>query len=158
MAVVRIETRGNIGQQDVREVADRVLEALDGPSIRALEIDFDARQSEREFYRSLLTALRERMPKEMALTMTALVSWCGKDSWMRGLPVVEAVPMFFRMGRDPHRATEKIEEPLCQTSLGVSTDEMVRDAPRGRRMYVFHPHAWTEEDYRAVLRESRKWR
>ena len=35
----------------------------------------------------------------MPLTITALASWCDGDDWIDGLPVADASPMLFRMGR-----------------------------------------------------------
>jgi len=155
MAVVRIESHGKV---DVAQIVDEALIAIADKRITALQIDFDARLSERPFYRALLAAIRARLPSEMPLEMTALASWCASDDWLRKLPVAEAVPMFFRMGADPHPVNQTLHEPLCQSSLGISTDELYTEVPRGRRMFVFHPRAWTEADYRAVLQESKKWR
>jgi len=45
----------------------------------------------------------------------------------------------------------------CQSSLGISTDEWPDQAPFGRRLFVFHPRAWDEETYRAVLVRARRW-
>jgi len=115
----------------------------------ALQIDFDARQSQREFYRKLLTEIRSRLPREMPLSITALASWCAYDDWIGDLPVDEAVPMYFRMGPE-HRATEEVgwtypvREPLCMDRAGVSTDEAWPKLSKDTRVYVFHPRAWSE--------------
>ncbi len=135
-----------------------MLQATRWPQVGALQIDYDALVSDRVFYRDLLTEVRRRLPPAMPLEMTALVSWCMADDWLQGLPVVNAVPMFFRMGADPHALTEPLRDPLCQSSIGIATDEAYTVIPRGRRVFVFHSRAWTEADYRAVLRESVKWR
>src|SRR5439155_3985440 len=58
-----------------------------------LEIDFDARASEREFYRAILLDLRRVLPASMPLSITALASLCECDGWISGIPVTEAVPM-----------------------------------------------------------------
>jgi hypothetical protein len=154
IAVVRIESKG----QPSGDAADEVLRAIADKRISALQIDFDARESERSFYAGLLREVRARMPREMPLEITALVSWCGGKSWLGGLPVVDVVPMFFRMGADVHAPKEASREPLCRSAVGISTDEVYTEIPRGRRVYVFHPRPWTETDYRAVLQESAKWR
>lgn len=158
IAVVRIESRGSIAGVDSQAVASQILSSVHVSQIRAVQIDFDARVSERAFYRSLIRVVRSRLPREMPLEITALASWCTTDDWLRGLPIADAVLMFFRMGVDPHRPVERMREPSCRSSIGISTDEVYTEIPRGRRMFVFHPSAWTEADYRAVLQESRKWR
>jgi len=156
IAVVRVESRG-AHRIAAEEVAEQVLRAVAWPQVGAAQIDYDASLSERAFYRQLLGELRRRLPAGMPLEMTALVSWCLGDDWLRGLPVVDAVPMFFRMGADPHKVTEPLREPLCGSSIGISTDEFYTSIPGRRRVFVFHPRAWTETDYRALLVESAKW-
>src|SRR6266536_2320521 len=97
--VVRIEVLRDAKLD--RAVLDEVVEAIlrsAGARSAALQIDFDATRSQQEFYRRLLVLLRRRMPPALPLSMTALVSWCSYDDWLGGLPVDEAVPMFFRMG------------------------------------------------------------
>jgi len=158
IAVVRIESHGGIERVAVSQVTDQVLHCVADPRIGALQIDFDARVSERPFYGALLAGIRNRLPRQMPLEMTALVSWCASDDWLSKLPVAESVPMFFRMGADAHQVSERLHEPLCKSSIGISTDEVYTEIPRGRRMFVFHPRTWTESDYRAVLQESKKWR
>ncbi len=160
IAVVRIET-ANGERPPARNVALEIARVATRGStrdpIRALQIDFDARASEHAYYRELMTELRQSCPKKIALEMTSLVSWCQGDDWIRGLPVVEAVPMFFRMGIDPHTTNEQLREPLCNSSIGISTDEFSISVPRGRRVFVFTRRGWTETKYRAVLQASRQW-
>ena len=131
-----------------------VLDAIDAvvplDGARAFQIDFDARLSERAFYRALLEDLRSAMPEGSFLSITALTSWCLGDPWLEGLPVDEAVPMLFRMGdhaasiRKKLRAGDDFVSSLCCTSAGVSTDEPVASLPRGRRYYLFHPRIWSQ--------------
>ncbi len=153
IAVVRIESRGP-SRASIEDIAREILHVTEEPGVKVLQIDFDARASERIFYRTLLAELRKRLRPDMPLEMTALVSWCLSDDWIGRLPVADAIPMFFRMGVDPHRISERLREPLCQSSVGVSMDEDYRDIPRNRRVYVFSPRPWTESDYRALLRKS----
>ena len=127
---------------------------IDG--VRALQVDFDATLSQRSFYRSLLSDLRQRVPRSIPISMTALTSWCQSDGWIGGLPVVEAVPMLFRMGPG-ERAARSFRPALCQSSAGVSLDEPLREPPSAARLYIFNPRPWTEASFRAALREVRKW-
>ena len=159
IAVVRIETRkgARLGLEQARATAAMALVSAREPGVAALQVDFDARRSERAFYAALLTELRRRMPEGMPLSMTALASWCSSDDWIGGLPVDEAVPMFFRMepGRDPRsrRAEFRIREPLCETSVGVSTREPWPEGIAGKRVYIFADRGWGA-DY-ALLAERK---
>ena len=156
MAVVRIDSSGPPAG-DPELVAARILDAVRMPDISALQIDYDARASERAFYRDIVHRVRARLPASMPLTMTALVSWCASDNWIAGLPVAEAVPMYFRMGPEPHRRRASLRSPLCDASTGLSTDELVR-IPLHRRVYLFHPRPWTREACRNAVSEVNRWR
>ena len=157
MAVVRVESGGHGADADVERTAQAIAEGADMPGVRALQVDFDAVASERGFYRAVLREVRQRLRKQMPLSITALASWCESDDWIAGLPVAEAVPMLFRMGPDHYTAGADFRDPLCRTSAGVSTDELPSRIPAGRRVYVFDPRPWSQEHYEAALRKVSQW-
>ncbi len=157
IAVTRIETtkgtfeRPSFSAEMRDKTVSLIRSTLGLPSVRAIQIDFDATVSERGFYRSMMNDLRKQMPENTPLTMTALASWCAGDTWLTDMPVAEVVPMVFQMGAD----TEKIKnylknrndwnEPLCRGSYGISVDEGNFDGIRsGRRMYFFSNALWTK--------------
>ena len=105
----------------------------------------------------MLAHLRESLPSGIPLGITALTLWCQGDNWMGGLPVNDAVPMLFRMGPGDEFRGSGFRGALCQASLGLSTDELPRTVPGGRRLFLFHPRPWTEETYRGALQIARKW-
>ena len=149
IAVVRIETApGAILDGEARRQAIQyILSSATQPRLSALQIDFDATRSQRDFYRALLLDLRRQMPANLPLSITALASWCSYDDWLRGLPIDEAVPMFFRMEPDRRRAAASISdfrmrEPLCQSSIGISTGEAWPENIDGKRIYLFPDHGW----------------
>ena len=155
MAVVRLESDGH-GLPPVSDAVREVVPATELPGIHALQIDFDARKSERPWYAAFLRQLRQAVPSALPLTITALESWCDGDRWMRRLPVADAVPMLFRMGPG-ERIPADFAESACRSSLGVSTDEFPARIPRGRRLYFFHPGPWTEQAYNAAVAQAARW-
>jgi len=150
MAVVRLESGGT--PPDVAGAAAEAASAAGLPGVRALQIDFDAKESERRWYIALIARVRALLPPSMPLEITALESWCMGDGWIRGLPVSDAVPMLFRMGSGEAYGGGDFRIGLCRSAVGVSTDELPESWPRGRRLFVFNPHPWTEETYRGALR------
>ena len=147
--VVRLETAPSavLNEETRKEAVQAILASSSQPGIAALQIDFDATRSQREFYRALLIDLRHQMPPNLPLSITALASWCSFDDWLRGLPIDEAVPMFFRMEPDRRRAPAsfpefRIREPLCQSSVGVSTTEAWPPEMAGKRIYIFPDNGW----------------
>ena len=148
--VIRIESTGPIAPNLEPTTADIILDALNGPVPAALQIDFDARRSERSFYTALLRDLRRRMPPSLPLSITALASWCSNDDWLATLPIDEAVPMFFRMepGRRPVPSNLpwlRIREPLCQSSIGISTREPYSGSLDRKRVYIFPDRGWRND-------------
>jgi len=147
--VVRIEAPSTaiLNTQNRDDAIQSILASARQPGIAALQIDFDATRSQRPFYRDLLIELRRRIPSDLPLSITALASWCSWDSWLRDLPIDEAVPMMFRMEPDHRRAPSNIDdfqirEPICRTSVGVSTGEPWPSHLAGKRVYVFPDNGW----------------
>ncbi len=157
--VVRIEASPNavLSAEDRSGAIDAILRSAREPGIAALQIDFDATRSQRQFYRDLLVDLRGRMPANLPLSITALASWCSFDDWIRDLPIDEAVPMMFRMEPDRRRAPPnlddfRIREPLCQSSVGISTTEPWPADLDGKRIYVFPDNGWLIDSPTEVAR------
>jgi hypothetical protein len=160
MAVVRIESsrrsppRFGPGQMDA--LVQAIVKAAQMPGLHGVQIDFDAGASQRPFYRELLERVRGALPDSMALSITALASWCMFDGWMSDLPVDEIVPMVFRMGADADRVRSHLAGGggfacrSCGGSVGVCTDEPWPTLPGRMRVYVFHPGAWSREAYERV--------
>jgi hypothetical protein len=166
IAVTRIEAapREELSREQAARAAEAIAKTAKMPRVAAVQVDFDATQSQREFYRELLMELRGRVGEKMPLSITALASWCYDDGWMKGLPVDEAVPMLFRMGAGTKEVVTKIKAghdfraEVCRASLGVATDEPWETLPSGRRVYVFAPQGWSERTELAFLWEAHRWR
>ena len=159
MAVTRIESQKLTGQKPALSASQRqklvklILQTRELDRVSAIQIDFDALVSEREFYRALLQDLRTQLPNSVPLSMTALASFCIGDRWLNDLPVDEAVPMIFRMGADDRNIKDYLAnghdfgEPLCRRSYGIASDEPVQMSfEKSRRIYVFNNRPWTESD------------
>ena len=142
--------------------AGRVAGSTTGPapSVEGVQVDFDVPASGRAFYAALLREVRARLQPGVSLSMTALASWCLGDPWISGLPVDEAVPMFFRMGADGRhvglllKRGQDFTVPACRHSLGVSIDEPRPARMRGRRLFVFNPPGWTDHSAARALAED----
>lgn len=150
VAVVRIESdHPTLSSTQLQRTASEVASVSALPNVSAVQIDFDATVSERNFYRELLNELK---PRRLSLSITALASWCAGDNWISDLPIDEAVPMLFRMGVDQkHFQTRPHFEPaICANSAGVSTDEPLTP-PDVDRLYIFSPKPWTQASLNSAL-------
>lgn len=158
VGVVRLEATGIPSDSIVPRLADAIVAA--SRPFRPVEhqLDFDARLSQRDFYRRLLDALRVRTG-EAKLSITALASWCFYDDWVHALPVDAVVPMIYRMGPegDAIRHTLYTERafpaPVCAGNIGYSADEPLAPVDGLRRVFLFHPEPWTEHSFRAMIQK-----
>ena len=116
-----------------------------------VQLDMEAKPSQRAFYRSLVRQLRDELPREIKLSVTALAWWCRAPAWLDGLAADEVVPMFFRMGRDSARLRELIEQSpatlhaSCRAgAAGFSPQEAFPPSvtERYRKTYWFDRYAW----------------
>lgn len=157
IAVVHIEGPGrgpSQGSEEWNQMLECLVDAASLRTVRGLQINFEATVSQRAFYRDLLNALRPRLPSDLPLTINALASWCLDDPWISDLPVDEAVPMMFRMGREAAgiraslAAGRDFGPAICRFSVGVSTDEPVPAVSQGRKRFVFNPKPWTKSTLR----------
>lgn len=120
-----------------------------------VQLDLEARPSQRASYRALVRELRAALPPRVKLSVTALAWWCGSRAWLDDLAADDVVPMFFRMGKD-HQALRAIVErhperlhPRCRGgSAGFSPQEPFAASvtARYRQTYWFDEHGW--KDYR----------
>lgn len=156
MAVVRIESTRPGPAAPVAALALEIVATTHRKQIRALQIDFDARRSERPFYRELLGEVRRQLPAEIPLSITALASWCLGDNWLDTLPVEEAVPMLFRLGPERQAVLARVSgsgfsSAICSTSFGTSLDEPIAATlPPADRRYYFSPRPWTQQSVKAL--------
>lgn len=168
-AVIRIDNiehrHTNFTDKDFTTITDFVVRICSNNSkVTHCQIDFDALESEREFYKLLLTDVRIKLPEQMPLSITALVSWCHSGSWLDDLPIKDAVPMFFQLGVDEYVVrndmTSKsfMQSKMCQKSVGISTDESLPDAKylKGRTIYIFNSKSWTQDVYRYMMDKVNK--
>ena len=186
MAVVRIESSHDLwhrptkftsastttfySEEQRRQIVELMASTARLPRVSAIQIDFDASESEQPFYAVLLEDIRHRLPQNMQLSITALASWCIGDPWLNKLPagtIDEAVPMLFRMGPDAEGVSAFVSKgrqfgpSACRSSLGLSTDESLsRSLLNGRisrgdskRVYVFADSPWTYQAATKVIEE-----
>lgn len=160
IAVTRVEVDHSrsaaLSLPQTARVAREVIRLSETPGLAAIQLDFDALRSERAFYRAVVLAIRRDAPS-VSLSITALASWCLSDPWMRDLPIDEAVPMLFRMGRDAAPVLQRARsgafaDPRCRSSRGVSVDEEAGWLVPSGRTYVFNPQPWTPAQLGDVLR------
>ena len=158
-ATVRIEMRrgaslAHVSPELRRQVAERVLAIVRKVKAVALQIDFDARESEYEAYLALLGELRGLLPEGLPLSITALASWCVPGGWLPRAPVDEVVPQLFRMGPEGaahHARALRGFEPPCDRGVGLALDEWRAPPADVSVIYLFNPRPWTAAAFTEAL-------
>ncbi len=163
IAVTRIEaTRESAGKptlsdEQKRAIIEYLLRSVQLTGVREVQIDFDAVESERDFYRGLIADTRAALDPAIPLTITALSSWCLGDTWLGELPIDDAVPMLFDIGNEKKEVADLLEkggdwnEPLCRNSYGISLSEPPLAGLRtDRRLYIFKSAAWNARDLEQI--------
>jgi hypothetical protein len=141
--------------QLLQKIENFIVTVCQRPDIVGCQVDFDARTSEYISYTKLLNSIKKRLPENVPLSITALVSWCDKFSWLNDTSINFAVPMFYRLGPDKERIQNDnvgstfMKSPKCQSAVGLSTDEVFpnRKYIKGKDIYLFNPQSWTKENF-----------
>ena len=107
----------------------------------------------------MVADIRARLPRETALSITALASWCSGDYWLAKLPADEIVPMAFRMGVDQRKIRQqlnndgKFPHAKCNHAIGYASDEIGSGSTAPRR-YYYAPQAWSAASLASGTRQT----
>lgn len=163
IAVTRIESAPDyrFSDSEVDSVSSSILKTLKFKNIKEIQIDFDAVVAERLAYRKLIEKVRQNLPSDSVLTITALASWCSFDKWFGLMPVNEAIPMLFDMGTDKAKIEQYLSEgkdwneEACKKSYGLSIDQKLQTTlRRGRTTYYFSSKRWRASDLERINYEE----
>lgn len=147
-------------EKQIEKIVQLIERSNTVPNLAQVQIDYDALESERPFYNSLLKRLRKTLPESIPISITALASWCLFDNWIKDLPIDESVPMMFSLGKDRDKVLRYFRQgrdfidPRARQSLGLSLEDtpvnelmipIVQKRKIPVRVYVFTRMAWTEK-------------
>lgn len=166
IAVVRIEDKSDkyeFSNQDLLDISEYIVRSCQEKETNlSCQIDFDAVESQTDFYKKLVISVREQLSKDIRLSVTALVSWCTSNNpWFVDLPLDEVVPMFFRLGKDENLYWQKIKDGslklnlVCQKSVGVATDEPMPNKVylENKPIYIFNNVYWSPANWAIIKSE-----
>lgn len=164
LAVVRVERPRHDAlrvshSEVVHAVNEAVARSLALPRVGGIQIDFDARVSERDLYRAIVASIRAHHPNTF-LSVTALASWCEGDGWISSLHADEVVPMVFAMGPEGTSIRSALEmrghfrRPECRSSIGVAPREGLPALGGTDRVYAFTYSRWTADRVAMLKRRA----
>ena len=157
--VLHIDVSWNFPPHKTQQQTDIIIAELARVAQRGnrnvVQLDFEVGRSQRSFLAATIAAARARLDPRIALSSTALASWCLDDYWIGEIGADEVIPMAFRMGRDQHALRQRIlqqrgfVQERCRSAVGFSSDEPMMVVNTGRH-YYFSPKSWTAASWQAV--------
>lgn len=151
MGVLRIDTPKLRTLSLANELIDPLVFIITAYEYRfkldAIQLDFDAKLSERKFYDLLLKKLRSRLQTKTKLSITAIASWFT-DRWWKDSSVDEIVFMFY-----PLRASEVnfyknlLRNPSYfkakpKISVAFSVQDPMERPAKAHRVFWFNHQGW----------------
>ncbi len=170
--VFRIESRYSKGQpaaSTAGEVVNIIKQYQTAHRCKRIQLDFDAKESERQFFCSVLRLMRERLHPQTQIAVTALASWCLFDRWLdigNSAPD-EAIAMLFSMGNSRDEVLSLLKDHQLATggrtkvSIGISANEGYTNRRLKElvlfahpvNVYIFNSLPWTRERFKVVKEE-----
>jgi len=148
---VRAVRNARYGDAERELIVEAMRRLVADTGMQAIQLDFEVYHSQREFYKSVIRSFRKEQPR-LRLSVTALASWCGRDSWLEGLAIDEVVPMLFDASHTRGEASGHVpQNSLCGEAAGLATYEKYARIPRAKNYYLFSNRAWRREDVTRML-------
>lgn len=147
-------------QQQIDTITRELLRVAGAGNRNVVQLDFEVGRSQRAFLASTIAAVRARLDPRIALSSTAIASWCLDDYWLHDIVADEVIPMAFRMGREQHALRQRIlqqrgfTKARCRLAIGFASDEPMM-AVTARRHYYFSPKSWTAASWQAMRDKPR---
>ncbi len=142
-------------QQQIDTITQELLRVARSANRNVVQLDFEVGRSQRAFLADTIAAVRAQLDPRIALSSTALASWCLDDYWLQEIAADEVIPMVFRMGREQHALRKRIvqqrgfTQQRCRSAIGFSSDEPIMTVNTGRH-YYFSPKSWTAASWQAM--------
>ncbi len=138
------------------------------PHSQMVQIDFDALEDERPFYKSLLKNLRRELPPATKISITALASWLLADRWIERGSADEAVAMLFSIGPGKPDVLTRLKKQTLDSgveipiAIGISASERATNQwlfptevqRKTDNLYLFSSRPWTQTRLRAITHEA----
>lgn len=151
--------------EDVERSARRI--GTRGP-VNEVQIDFDAAEDEREYYKSILRDLRSKLPDRTKISITALASWLLDDKWLDDGTPDKAVAMLFSMGRSKsdilaHLSAKQLDSGgKLDIAVGISANERETNRAlaklgvlqKAHSIYIFNSNPWTHKQCTEIIKEA----
>lgn len=128
-------TPGPLTPAQLSGIARRVHDAAATSTSGWVQLDFEARPSQRDSYHALVRQIRQDLPPRLRLSVTLLAWQCRSAAWIAPLAADELVPMFFRLGaqREAWMAMARDGgarlQPRCRAAAGFAPDALAPGQP-----------------------------
>lgn len=134
----------------------------------AVQIDFDALEDERPFYKQMLRNLKHEIPCDTKISITSLASWLLADKWLERGCADEAVAMLFSIGPGKREVLSLLKKQSLNSgagipiAVGISANEPATNQAlfqsniqnKTGNLYLFSSRPWTQSRLRSITSEA----
>ena len=143
-----------LSERQSARIVQELLRVAQRGNRNVVQLDFEVRRSQRPFLARTMAEIRRQLDPRIALSVTALASWCLDDAWLPAGVADEVVPMAFRMGPGQHELRRRLQrqgysQSYCRNAAGYASDEPALRAVAARG-YYFSPRPWTAASWQAM--------
>ncbi|MES2295419.1 MAG: hypothetical protein V4582_00175 [Pseudomonadota bacterium] len=148
-----------LSEQQRERITQELLRVAARANRHVVQLDFEVRQSQRPFLAATIASIRRQLDARVALSVTALASWCLDARGPGTTDADEVVPMAFRMGQQQGALRQRLlrqqgfDAPQCASAIGFASDE-ARMQVRAPRHYYFSPQPWSAASWNRVASQS----
>lgn len=135
---------------------------------KIVQIDFDALEDERPFYKELLRNLKRELSSDTKISITSLASWLLADKWLERASADEAVAMLFSMGAGKREVLSRLKRQSLDSGAGMpiavgisasesATNRSIFNSRMQRKiasLYIFSSKPWNEQRLRTITSEA----
>lgn len=147
-----------LNEQQAARIVQELLRVAQRGNRNVVQLDFEVRRSQRSFLARTMAEIRRQLDPRIALSVTALASWCLDDDWLPSRVADEVVPMAFRMGPGQNDLRRRLHrqgftQPYCRDAAGYAIDEPALRSVAARG-YYFSPRSWTVASWRSMQSDT----
>lgn len=147
-----------LNQQQSARIVQELLRVAKRGNRNVVQLDFEVRRSQRPFLARTMAEIRRQLDPRIALSVTALASWCLDDAWLPAGVADEVVPMAFRMGPGQNDLRARLHrqgftQKNCRDAAGYASDEPPMRSVAARA-YYFSPRPWTAASWQAMQSDT----
>lgn len=164
IAVIRIDDIDINSSQDLdikNSLINEVIKVCNLPGLYGCQVDYDVQSGTQSNYIFLINQIKKGIDPKLEFSITTLVSWCNRNSFLEETDADFAVPMFYSLGKDEELITGDktslgfMRSRKCQKTIGISTQGFFpkKYVENSEKVFLWSNKKWTKEDLKIMFKD-----